>query len=285
MGIALKESLPLPDLNTKMAQKILTAIIREEIHKTGMQKAVIGLSGGIDSAVSFVLAVMSLGSKNIIPILMPYITSSKESVEHAQMIADQWGVKAHTENITEMANAYFKEHPGMSKNRKGNILARIRMMVLYDHSSMHKALVLGTSNKSEILLGYTTLWGDMANALNPLGDLYKSQVRKLAEHLGIPKEIIQKPPSADLWEGQTDENELNVSYDMIDRLLYQWVDLRRSIEDIVKDAGYLKLSRKIIDMIFTRVQKNQFKRKMPLIAKLSTYTIGREFRYPRDWGL
>ena len=168
----------------------------------------IGLSGGIDSALSFVLAVEALGAENVLAVRMPYKSSSPDSLEHAQMLIDQFKVQSETIEITDMVEPLFEHDPEITKQRKGNIMARQRMIVLYDQSEAFKGLVIGTSNKTEILLGYSTLWGDMASAVNPMGDLYKTQVRQLARALGIPSVIVDKPPSADLWVGQTDEDEL-----------------------------------------------------------------------------
>jgi NAD+ synthase len=170
--------------------------------------------------------------------------------------------------------------PDMSKTRKGNIMARARMIVLYDQSEAFKGLVVGTGNKTEILLGYSTLWGDSASALNPIGDLYKAQVRQLARALGIPSVIVEKPPSADLWVGQTDENELGFTYDDVDKLLYLLVDHRYSPEECI-EVGF---DQTFVETVVTRIRRNQFKRMLPPIAKLSNRTIGYDFLYLRDWG-
>ena len=159
-------------------------------------------------------------------------------------------------------------------------MARARMIVLYDRSGGHQALVIGTGNKTEIMLGYSTLYGDSASALNPLGDLYKTQVRQLARAVGVPQPIIDKPPTADLWQGQTDEDELGFTYERVDQLLYLLVDQRYRPEECV-EAGFDK---KFVEQVLNRVRQNQFKRMPPIIAKLSNRTVGYDFLYLRDWG-
>jgi NAD+ synthase len=162
----------------------------------------------------------------------------------------------------------------------GNIMARARMIVLYDQSEVFKGLVLGTSNKTEILLGYSTIWGDMASAINPIGDLYKAQIRQLSRALNIPTPLIDKAPSADLWDGQTDENELGFTYEQVDRLLYLLVDQRFSPQECIEEG----FDEEFVHAVIARVRRNQFKRMMPPIAKLSNRTVGYDFLYLRDWG-
>ena len=183
-------------INTDLARQILTSFIRTELTRVGFSRAVIGLSGGIDSALSFALAVEALGRENVLAVRMPYRASASDSLEHAEMLIEQFNAPFETVDITQMVEPLFGLDPDMSKQRKGNIMARERMIVLYDCSEAFKGLVVGTSNKTEILLGYSTLWGDMASALNPIGDLYKTQVRQLARAMGIPSVIVDKPPSA-----------------------------------------------------------------------------------------
>jgi NAD+ synthase len=267
-------------INPELVRKILNEFIRSEITRVGYSRAVVNLSGGVDSAVSFVLAVESLGSQNVLAIRLPYKTSSSDSLEHAQLLIDQFGCPSVTIPITEMTDPLIAREPGMSEIRKGNIMARIRMIAAYDQSEAFKGLVIGTGNKTEILLGYTTLYGDSACALNPIGDLYKTQVRQLARALGIPEPIITKPPSADLWAGQTDEGELGFSYEKVDKLLYLLVDQRYRPEECI-EGGF---DEKFVHQVFERVRKNQFKRVLPPIAKLSSRTVGYDFLYLRDWG-
>ena len=191
-------------INTDLARKILTGFIHSEITRTGFKKAVLGLSGGIDSALSCYLAAEALGPENVLVVRMPYKASSPESLSHAQLVIDDLGVQSMTVEITDMVDSLFALYPDITNLRKGNIMARQRMIILYDQSSAFGGLVVGTGNKTEILLGYSTLFGDSACALNPIGDLYKCQVRQLSRALGVPAEIVDKPPSADLWAGQTD---------------------------------------------------------------------------------
>ncbi|HZM20870.1 MAG TPA: NAD+ synthase [Anaerolineales bacterium] len=267
-------------INTDVARQILTGFIRSEVMRVGYTRAVIGLSGGVDSALSFVLAVEALGAENVLAVRMPYRSSSADSLEHAQMLIDQFKVQNETIEITGMVEPLIERYPQISKQRKGNIMARSRMIVLYDQSEVFKGLAIGTSNKTEILLGYSTLWGDMASALNPIGDLYKTQVRQLSHALNIPSVIVDKAPSADLWAGQTDEGELGFTYEAVDKLLYLLVDQRYSQQECVEEG----FDEKFVSSVIMRVRRNQFKRMMPPIAKLSNRTIGYDFLYLRDWG-
>jgi NAD+ synthase len=267
-------------IHTGLARQILTGFIRTEITRAGFARAVIGLSGGVDSALSCALGAEALGPQNVLAVRLPYKMSAPDSLEDARITAEHLGVQLDTIEITPLVEPLIQREPNMSNTRKGNLLARARMMVLYDQSEASKGLVVGTSNKTEILLGYTTLWGDMAAALNPLGDLYKTQLRQLAQDMGLPRTVLEKPPSADLWIGQTDEGELGLKYDEVDRLLYLLVDKRYSPADCIEagfDAGY-------VEKVMTRVRRSQFKRLMPPIAKLSNRTIGYDFLYLRDWG-
>ncbi|HKJ26201.1 MAG TPA: NAD+ synthase, partial [Anaerolineales bacterium] len=243
-------------------------------------RAVIGLSGGIDSAVSCYLAAEALGPENVLGIRMPYKTSSQDSLDDAQTVIADLGVQAKTVEITPMAAPAMALIPPDDKVRRGNIMARMRMIVLYDQSEEFKGLVVGTSNKTEILLGYSTLFGDSACAINPIGDLYKTQLRQLARDLGVPDQIIDKPPSADLWAGQTDENELGFTYEEVDRLLYLIVDHRYSPEECIQ----LGFAESFVQQVVRRIQRNHYKRVLPPIAKLSNRTIGYDFLYLRDWG-
>jgi len=267
-------------INTELARKILAGFIRSEIHRAGFSRAVLGISGGIDSALSCALAAEALGAENVLALRMPYKTSSPDSLEHAQMVIEQYHVRSDTIEITDMVEPLIAREPEMTKTRKGNLMARARMIALYDQSEAFRALVVGTSNKTEILLGYSTLWGDSACALNPLGDLYKTQVRELAGAMGIPSAIIQKPPSADLWANQTDEDEIGFTYAELDKLLYLMVDQRYSPEECIT-AGFNEV---MVRAVVRKIQGSQFKRMSPPIAKLSNRTIGYDFLYLRDWG-
>lgn len=267
-------------INTDLATQILTAFIHRETTRAGFQKVVVGVSGGIDSALSCALAAKALGPENVLAVRMPYRTSSPDSLEHAQLLIDQFGVQSLTIPISDMADGLINKFSDMDNQRKGNIMARCRMIVLYDQSNAFSGLVVGTSNKTEILLGYSTLFGDSASAFNPIGDLYKTQVRQLAAALDIPRVIIQKAPSADLWANQTDEGELGFTYAEVDKLLYLMIDERYTPEECVED-GFAK---DFVDTVVKRIRRYHFKRVLPPIAKLGSRTIGYDFLYLRDWG-
>ena len=267
-------------INTDLARKILTGFIHSEITRAGYSHAVIALSGGIDSTLSTYLAAEALGPQNVLAVCMPYRSSTPDSLEHAQLVIDILGLPSVTIPITEMVDPLIARFPDASPVRRGNVMARARMIVLYDQSEAFQGLAVGTGNKTEILLGYTTLYGDSACAINPLGDLYKTQVRQLARDLEIPETIIAKAPSADLWIGQTDEGELGFTYAEVDQLLYLLVDQRYSPDECVA-AGFEK---GFVTTVVKRIQRNQYKRMLPPIAKLSNRTVGYDFLYLRDWG-
>ena len=267
-------------INPPLARTILVAFLREEVTRTGLKRAVVGLSGGIDSALSCCLAAEALGAENVLAARLPYKTSSPESLAHAQLVIDQLGVPSETFSITDMVDPVLATIPESDSKRRGNVMARARMIMVYDRSAATNALVIGTGNKTEILLGYTTLFGDSASALNPLGDLYKTQVRQLAQEVGVPAPLIDKAPSADLWPGQTDEGEMGLTYERVDQLLYLLVDQRYRLEECVA-AGFEK---PFVERVLTLIRRSQFKRMPPIIAKLSNRTIGYDFLYLRDWG-
>jgi NAD+ synthase len=234
----------------------------------------------LDSALACFLAAAALGPENVLAIRMPYKTSSPESLTHAQLVIDATGVQSKTIEITPMVDPLLAMVPETDKVRRGNVMARMRMVTWYDQSADFKGLVLGTSNKSEILLGYTTHYGDNASALNPNGDLYKTQLRQLARAVGVPDVILNKPPSADLWIGQTSEGELGFTYEEVDKLLYLLVDRRYSPDECIA-AGF---KADLVNGVIERVRRNQFKRMLPLVAKLSNRTMTYDFLYLRDWG-
>jgi NAD+ synthase len=268
-------------LDWDLCHKVLAGFIESEVRRAGFHRVIVGLSGGVDSSLSLTLAAVAMSPGNVWGVSMPYKASSPESVTDARLIAERLGINFLQVDITPQIDAYFTSFPDADHIRRGNKMARERMTVLYDHSARLGALVLGTSNKTELLLGYGTLYGDMASALNPLGDLYKTQVRRLACHLGVPAEIIGKKPSADLWVGQTDEEELGFTYEAVDHLLYYMVDRRYELPELAEfgfDAHFVR-------SVFRRVQTSQYKRRPPVIAKVSSRTIDRDFRYPRDWGV
>jgi NAD+ synthase len=267
-------------INTDTARKILTGFIRTEITRAGFSKAVLNLSGGLDSSLTCYLSAEALGAENVLALILPYKSSTPDSSEHAQLVIETLGVQSITIPITAMADALIERFPEMGRVRQGNIMARMRMIALYDQSEAFHGLAVGTGNKTEILLGYTTLYGDSACAINPLGDLYKTQARQLAKAMGVPQVILDKAPSADLWLGQTDEGELGFTYDEVDQLLYLLVDQRYRPEDCVE----LGFEQSFVRSVMERVRHSQFKRLMPPIAKLTNRTVGYDFLYLRDWG-
>jgi len=269
-----------PRLDTDLAERVLVAFLREETRRAGFERLVIGLSGGVDSAVAAYLAARAVGPDKLHAIALPARESSEESLAHARLVAKTGGFDVVVREIGAAADALLASLGDTTPLRRGNVYARLRMIALYDASAALPALVVGTSNKTELLLGYGTLHGDLASALNPLGDLWKCQVRELARHLRVPAAVIDKPPSADLWPGQTDEGDLGFTYAEADAILHLLVDARSSPEEVVLQGFADATVRRIV----RTMMRNQFKRRPPMIAKLSARTVGWEFRYPRDWG-
>ncbi|MFW6136625.1 MAG: NAD+ synthase [Candidatus Aminicenantaceae bacterium] len=268
------------NINPGFVEKILTRFIREELFKNGFSKGISGLSGGLDSSTSISLAVRALGPENVTGIIMPYGDLFPQDVKDAQNVAESLGIKTVTVDIKPTVDAYYSRFPTQNPGMKGNKMARERMSVLYDFSEREKALVVGTSNKTELLIGYGTIFGDMASAFNPLGDLYKTQVRVMARHLGVPESVITKTPTAGLWSGQTDEQEIGMSYEEIDLILFRMVDLRRSKEQVIQEG----FERDNVEKISRMMASSEFKRKPPCIAKISQRTIGLDYLYPYDRG-
>ncbi len=256
----------------KLIEEFLIRFIREEITKTGLKKGICGLSGGIDSAVVAVLAKKALGD-NFKAFMLPSQFSSPSSIEDAKKLCEKFDIDYEIISIEPLLRAY----PIEDKIRLGNFSARMRMAILYDNSAKLNALVIGTSNKSELMLGYGTLFGDLASAINPIGDLYKTEIFEFAKFLGVNEEIINKPPSADLWQGQSDEKELGYSYSQIDPVLIDFVDNRATKEELLK-----KYDKDLVEFVLKKVYQNQFKRKPPIICKLKNRTIGHDFLYERD---
>ena len=268
-------------LNRGVVEKMLIQFIRDEVRNAGFSKGVVGVSGGVDSALVMLLTAKALGPENALAVLLPYRTSSPDSIDDAKSVVRLAAVRSETIDITPMVDAYIGRDGEMNDVRRGNVMARQRMIVLYDLSARERALVIGTSNKTEVMLGYGTQFGDTACAINPLGDLYKTQVWQLADAAGVPKKIVEKKPTADLWAGQTDEGELGFSYKLVDRLLYAMIDDRRTDEEL-NELGF---EENFIEKVRRIVQRNQFKRRPPVIAKISHRTVNIDFRYPRDWGI
>jgi NAD+ synthase len=274
-------------IDTAVARRIIAEFIRGQLRQAGFERAVLGLSGGIDSALVAYLVAEAIGSDRLLCILMPYRTSSPASRSDAEDVVERLGCASALVDISPMVDGYFGDDasPGAlgaagtdaDPLRRGNLMARMRMAVLYDHSVAWGGLVVGTGNKTESLIGYTTLYGDSACAFAPIGDLYKSQVRQLAEAVGVPEPIIRKAPSADLWPGQTDEVEGGFSYPELDRILYWMVDRRRTPAELVA----MGFDPSALARVERMIAGSEFKRQMPPIAKLAPRTAGVDYLYPR----
>ena len=252
------------DLNLKEVHSELVEFLRESFKKAGFSKAVLGLSGGIDSALVAYLLRDALGKENVLAIMMPYKSSNPDSLNHAKLVVEDLGINSKTIEITDMIDAYFKNEKEASSLRMGNKMARERMSILFDYSSKENALVVGTSNKTEIYLGYSTQFGDSACALNPIGDLYKTNIWDLSRYLKIPNELIEKKPSADLWEGQTDEQEMGLTYKEADQVLYRMLEENKTVEEVLAEG----FNKDLVDNIVRRMNRSEYKRRMPLIAKI-----------------
>jgi len=267
-------------INAAFTERVLENFIREEVAKSGFRKALVGLSGGLDSTVCAFLAARALGAGNVLCLIMPYRDSFPDEIRDAQCLGRILGIRTRTIDIGAQVDAYFAAHPTRSRVLRGNKMARERMSILYDFSAREKALVLGTSNKTELLIGYGTVYGDLACGINPMGDLYKTQVRQLAGHLGVPGFILKKTPTAGLWLGQTDEQEIGLPYPEIDEILEAVVEQRKSSAALA-DAAF---RRETVDRVLRMIRKSEFKRRLPPVAKLSTRSVGHDFLYPYDWG-
>lgn len=280
----MSEEAPLPQIDAPKAVEVIIGFIGAQMRQTGFSRLVVGLSGGVDSATVAFLAARAVGPDNLLAVRMPYRNSSADSEADALRVVQALGCRSERVDITPMVepmlgliDAGEGDDPGALQVRRGNVMARQRMIVLYDRSVAFDALVAGTSNKTEALLGYGTLHGDMACAIAPIGDLYKTQLRAVAEELGVPAEIIAKPPSADLWPGQTDEGELGRTYVDLDRALLALVDRRWTVERCVA-AG---LDGDLVAWVARRVAQMEYKRQVPPVAKISLRTPGIDHLYPR----
>lgn len=274
------DTLALLQINTAVARKMIVDFIHAEVTRVGFSRAVIALSGGVDSSLVAFLTVQALGAANVLGVMMPYRSSSPDSRADAEEVARRLAIATRLVDITPMVEPYLTEYVGDNDRRRGNVMARQRMIVIYDQSEVFGGLVVGTSNKTESLLGYTTQFGDNAAALQPIADLYKAQVRQLSRAVGVPDHIIAKAPSADLWQGQTDEGELGFTYDEADAILYRLVDERRRADDVIA----MGFDPRVVHRIIALIQRNHFKRVPPIIAKISPRTVGIDFLYDRDWG-
>jgi len=264
-------------IDTDVARRIIREFIRGQLRQAGFERLVLGLSGGIDSALVAYLAAEAIGAERLLCVLMPYRASSPASRADAEAVVTDLGCVSELVEITPMVDGFFGPDSDAAPLRQGNFMARMRMAVLYDRSVTFGGLVIGTGNKTESLIGYTTLFGDSACAFNPIGDLYKSQVRQLSADIGVPDAIIRKAPSADLWPGQTDETEAGFSYPVLDRLLYWRIDKRRSVDEVVA----LGFDRALVERVDRMVAGAEFKRQVPPIAKLGPRTAGVDYLYPR----
>jgi NAD+ synthase len=274
-------------IDTDIARRVIVGFIANQLRQAGFTRGLLGLSGGIDSALVAFLAAEAIGPENLLCVLMPYRTSSTESVEHARLVVEKLGCESDLVDISPMVDGYFGSAGAnggagaataeASPLRRGNLMARERMCVLYDRSVVWGGLVVGTGNKTESLIGYTTLFGDSACAFNPIGDLYKSQVRQIAAAIGVPEAIIRKAPSADLWPGQTDEAEAGFSYPELDRLLFWMIDKRRTDEELLA----MGFAGPAVERVKRLVAVSEFKRQVPPVAKLGPRTTGVDYLYPR----
>jgi NAD+ synthase len=274
-------------IDAEVARRVTVGFIRNQLRQAGFERALLGLSGGIDSALVAFLTAEAIGPERLLCVLMPFRASSAGSVDDARTVVERLGCASELVDISPMADGYFGREPepgtaGMdgleaSQLRRGNFMARQRMCVLYDRSVTWGGLVVGTGNKTEALIGYTTLFGDSACAFNPIGDLYKSQVRQVAAAVGVPEQIIRKAPSADLWPGQTDEAEAGFTYPELDRLLFWMIDKRRTDEELTA-MGFPAAT---VERVKRLVATSEFKRQVPPVAKLGPRTTGVDYLYPR----
>ena len=267
-------------IDTDVARRIIGEFIRGHLAQTGFERIILALSGGVDSALVAYLAAEAIGADNLLCVMLPYRTSSPESRTDAESVVSALGCPSGVIDISPMVDGYVDQAIGdeeVDTLRRGNLAARMRMAVIYDQSVPWRGLVIGTGNKTEALLGYTTIYGDNAYAFNPIGDLYKSQVRQLGEAMGVPTPILFKAPSADLWPGQTDERELGLSYEQMDLLLYWLVDRRRSEEQLLA-MGFESAA---VERVHSMIARSEYKRQVPPVAKLTTRTPGVDYLYPR----
>ena len=251
------------ELNYQKEIENITDFIKQQLNKAGFTKLIVGLSGGIDSSVTAALCVKAVGKENVFGVMLPYRKSHPDSLEHAKQVAEQPGIKYEVVDISPMVDVYFENYATDADIlRKGNRIARERMCVLYDLSAKYKALVAGTGNRSEIMVGYCTQYGDNACAFEPIGHLYKTEVLELAKSLNLPDSVINKKPTADLWVDQTDEDEMGITYKELDEILYQMLDQKMEYENLI--AAF---SKEKIDKAKRMIQMSEFKRNTPPIIK------------------
>ncbi len=269
---------PSLDIDARLVEQWLVAFLRDEFERRGFKKAVVGVSGGVDSAVVAALAARALGKDNVIGVRLPYRTSSADSLDHAQLLMDQLGIEQRTLDISAAVDGYLANEPDADAARRGNVMARVRMISLFDLSAKHRALPLGTGNKSERLLGYFTWHADDSPPVNAIGDLFKTQVWQLAASLGVPDAIVKKPASADLIAGQTDEDDFGVSYAVADEIL-NWLLHGWTREELLKKG----VDAEAIRLVTKRLDSTHWKRKLPTVAMLSGAAIGESYLRPVDY--
>jgi len=266
------------EVDAPLVERWLVAFIRDEMRRRGFDRAVVGLSGGVDSAVTTYLAARALGPENVVAVRLPYRTSDPASLDHAQLVVDALGVECRTIDITAAVDGYLTNEPDADPARRGNVMARVRMIALFDLSSRYRALPLGTGNKTERLFGYFTWHADDSPPVNPLGDLFKSQVWALARHLGVPDVIVTKPASADLISGQTDEGDFGISYQQADQIL-NWLLSGYGPDELVT-RGF---SKDEVSLVRRRLESTHWKRRLPTVAMLSPTAIGESYLRPVDY--
>src|SRR6184192_3171391 len=278
VGKGVEEGDPLA-IDPDLARRWLTSFLKDEVvRRRGFTKGIVGLSGGVDSSLTAFLAVEALGKDNVIGVRMPYRTSSPESLEHAQLVSDLLGIQSLTIDITPAVDGYLQQVGDGDATRRGNVMARERMIVLFDLSAKHKALPIGTSNKSERLLGYFTWHADDTPPVNPLGDLFKTQVRALARHVGVPEVILAKPPTPDLVPGQTTEGDYGISYDKVDRILYYLIRGMKAEEVVAHGFTSDEVAK-----VQGRLESTHWKRRLPTVAVMSQTAIGEFYLRPVDY--
>jgi NAD+ synthetase len=265
-------------IDPQLTEQWLVHFIRDEMERRKFNCAVIGVSGGVDSAVTAYLAAKALGPKNVLGVRMPYRTSSAESLDHAQLVIDALGIESRTMEISAAVDGYLSHEPDADHGRRGNVMARMRMITLFDLAAKHHGIPLGTGNKTERLFGYFTWHADDSPPINPLGDLFKSQVWALARHLGVPNVIVDKPPTADLVVGQTDESDFGISYDKADEIL-NWLLNGYTLAELCA-RGFDEREVKIVTK---RVATTHWKRRLPTVALVSGTAIGESYLRPVDY--
>jgi NAD+ synthase len=267
-------------INASLVASWLVKFLQDEMpRRRGIGKAVLGLSGGVDSAVVAYLAAKALGPENVYAFRMPYKISSQDSLDHAQLVVDDLGINVRTIPITEMVDGYISNYEeDISPSRLGNVCARCRMITIFDQSAKVGGLPIGTGNKSERLFGYYTWHADDSPPINPIGDLFKTQVWQLARELGVPEAIIDKPASADLIKGQTDESDFGITYAKADRILHYMI--QGYTREKLREMGF---SQEDIAVVYKRVDGTHWKRRLPTVAMLSSTAIGEYYLRPVDY--